>query len=385
MMPRSPETVVDLFRRVVDPRDVARLLGLLLCACLALPSSASAQRGERNDRELGSLDGSEEGVQTKWSLPISWDQTVTVNTLNKGAQLTHDPHYIWWFGVAPRWAFSDHLSIGARTGFSYEWTNSVDSEFNRPGFYGRQTLWEDTRLDVRYRLPWEPGGVVFATSGRLRLPTSKFSRSRERILSPGARVDVSKRFSVLEGLSIQGWSEYWGWIAKSNVANLAFDDYPCRLAPGGGGPAIDNCVGEFTAVRQWFRAGIGVSIEPVRRFTIGTRFDSLWGQGYGLSEACTSTLTGPVCIGDGSRNNHWRNFTDFALYLSYEITNYLDGTLEYDTWSQHPDSDGGRENAFYNENTRIVLSFSLRVEDIYKTTKKRRAARRAKTVLAGTP
>ncbi len=385
MMLCSPETAVDLFRRVVDPRDVARLFGLLLCASLAMPSLAGAQRGERSDRETGSLDGSDDGVHTKWSLPIGWDQTVTVNTLNKGAQLTHDPHYIWWFNFGPRWEFRDDLSIGASFGFSYEWTNSVNSEFNRPGFYGRQTLWEDTRLDVKYTLPWEPGGVVFKTSGRLRLPTSKFSRSRERILSPGARLDARKRFSVLEGLNIGGWGEYWGWIAKSNVANLAFDDYPCRLAPAGGGPSIDNCVGEATAVRQWVRAGLSVSIEPVKRFTIGTRFDTIWGQGYGLSEACTDTLTGPVCLGDDSKNRHWRTFTDFAFNLSYAITDYLDGTLEYDTWSQLPDSDGGRENLFYNENTRIVLSFQLRVEDIYKTTKKRRSARKAKTALASAP
>ena len=364
---------------------MTRLLTLVLIGVTVFPAMVRAQVGAIapiRDTEGGPIGARNIEDRLRWSFPVLWDQTITVNSFNEDSQLTYDPSYIWWFTFRPRYELRDDLSVGAQFGFSYEWTNTPAADFNRPGFYGGEVFWEDVRLDVTYTLPWNPGEVHFEIGFNLRLPASKLSRARERILSPGVDLDVSRRFDVLKGLVLTGHAEYWGWFAKSNVATVDFNQYPCRLAPGGGGPLLDNCVGENAAIRHWIAAAFAVTLEPVKRFRLGTGFTGLWGKGFPLAEACTETLTGEVCVGDNSANSRWNTFANFSFFLSYDIASYLRTIVAYDTWSQQPDSDGDRENVFYNENTRIVISFELRLQNLYRVARDRRRAKRASSVVA---
>jgi hypothetical protein len=72
---------------------------------------------------------------------------------------------------------------------SLERTDSPGEEFNRSGFYSREALWEDLRLDYLVSVPGRPGGFMFFVAADLRLPTSKFSRSRQRWFTLTFRAD----------------------------------------------------------------------------------------------------------------------------------------------------------------------------------------------------
>jgi hypothetical protein len=80
-----------------------------------------------------------------------------------------------------------------------------------------------------------------------------------------------------------------------------------------------------------------------------------------------------VCIDDGSGNDHWRSFSNFRAIVGYDIERWLTLALSYDVWAQHPDSDGGRENPFYNENSRLIFTLTFRADGLYASMKDKRA------------
>ena len=310
-----------------------------------------------------------------WSFPLFWDQSLSVRSFNEGSQLTHSPNYTWWFTAAPRWIFNDVHSIGITSAVSFEWTDSAAEDFDRAGFYSREALWEDLRLDYLVSVPNRPGGFMFFIGADLRFPTSKFSRARKRYFSPGIRATVSRPFNVLSGMQLGMTAAFWGWFAGSNVVLGPGDVCPCRVAPGpGGAETLDTCFGATSAVKYWSRLSVFWTFVPVDRLAIGLSYRALWGRGNDLATGCVDTLTGPVCIGDGSVNNHWRSFSNFRATIGYDIKRWLTVALSYEVWAQHPDSDGSRENPFYNENSRLVFTLTFRADGLYASTRDKRSA-----------
>ena len=149
-----------------------------------------------------------------WTFPLFWDQSLTVRSINEGSQLSYSPNYTWWFTAAPRWIFDEMHSIGAQMTVSIELTDSPAEELDRSGYYNREAFWQDLRLDYLFSVPGRPGGFLFFIAGDLRLPTSRFSRSRERYISPGIRATVSRPISVLSGMQL-GVTATEAWMARS--------------------------------------------------------------------------------------------------------------------------------------------------------------------------
>ena len=153
---------------------------------------------------------------------------------------------------------------------------------------------------------------MFFVAADLRLPTSKFSRSRQRYFSPGIRATVIRPIDVLAGMQLGVTAAFWGWFAGSNVVLGPDDVFPCRVAPAPGG-------------------------------------------------------------GGGSANDHWGSFSNFRAVVGYDIKRWFTLALSYDVWSQHPDSDGGRENPFYNENARLIFTLTFRADGLCASTRDKRA------------
>ncbi len=340
------------------------------------PSRKDAPRNKTTAERISSPNPTTKGVP--WSFPIFFDQSLSVRSFNEGSQLSYSPNYTWWFTMAPRWIFNPQHSIGLSTTVSIEWTDSPSEEFNRAGFYSREALWEDIRLDYLYSVPGRPAGFMFFVAGDLRLPTSKFSRSRQRYLSPGIRFTATRPFSVLQGMQLGLTTAFWGWFAGSNVVLAPGDITPCRIAPGQGGTAtVDTCTGGATSIKTTTRLTVFWTLVPIDRLALGLGYTALWAQANDLAVGCVDTATGPVCIDDGSPNKHWRTFSNFRAFIGYDIKRWLTIALSYDVWAQHPDSDGGRENPFYNENSRLLITLTFRADGLYASLRDKRIERAA--------
>jgi hypothetical protein len=332
-------------------------------------------RNKTTAERIASPNPTTEGVP--WSFPLFWDQSLSVRSFNEGSQLSHSPNYTWWFTVAPRWMFNDVHSIGISSTVSLEWTDSPSEEFDRSGFYSREALWEDLRLDYLISVPGRPGGFMFFVAADLRLPTSKFSRSRQRYFSPGIRATVVRPVDVLAGMQFGVTAAFWGWFAGSNVVLGPGDVFPCRVAPapGGGGGSVssDTCYGANSSTKHTSRLSVFWTFVPVDRLAFGLNYTALWGRANDLAIGCVETLTGLVCVDDGSANGHWRSFSNFRAIVGYDIKRWFTLALSYDVWAQHPDSDGGRENPFYNENSRLIFTLTFRADGLYASTRDKRA------------
>lgn len=343
------------------------------------PIDKSAQvRNKTTAERISSPNPTTKGVP--WSFPLFWDQSLSVRSFNEGSQLTYSPNYTWWFAAAPRWIFNDIHSIGGSIAVSVELTDSPAEELNRAGFYSGEALWEDLRLDYLITVPGSPGGFRFFVATDLRLPTSKFSRSRKRYFSPGIRATVFRPFSVLQGMQLGMTGAFWGWFAGSNVALGEGDILPCRIAPGPGGGSgfdTDSCFGAISSVKYSTRLSFFWTLVPVDRLAIAFRYTALWARGHDLATGCIETLTGEVCIGDGSPNDHWRTFSNFRVGIGYDIRRWFTMALSYDVWAIHPDADGSRENPFYNENSRLIFTMTFRADGLYAATRDKRAAKAA--------
>lgn len=343
----------------------------------AEPSSQSNTqvRNKTTAERISAPNPTTEGVP--WSFPVFWDQSLSVRSFGEGSQLSHSPNYTWWFTIAPRWIFNDLHSIGLSSTVSLEWTDSPGEEFNRSGFYSREALWEDLRLDYLISVPGRPGGFMFFAAGDLRLPTSKFSRSRQRYFSPGIRATVVRPIDVMAGMQFGVTAAFWGWFAGSNVVLGPSDVFPCRVAPapgGGGSFDTDTCYGANSSTKYTSRLSVFWTFVPIDRLALGLSYTALWARAHDLAIGCVETLTGPVCIDDGSANDHWRSFSNFRAIVGYDIKRWLTVALSYDVWARHPDSDGSRENPFYNENSRLIFTLTFRADGLYASTRDKRAA-----------
>lgn len=337
-----------------------------------IPAAGSeVVRNKTTAERLSSPVPTTEGVS--WTFPLFWDQTVTVNSFNQDSQLSFSPNYTWWFTAAPRWLFSTEHSIGVTQTVSIEWTDSPQEEFNRAGFFSREALWEDLRIDYLYSVPLRPAGFMFFVAADLRLPTSKFSRSRERYISPGIRFTVVRPFKVLQGMQLGITTAFWGWFAGSNVVLAPDDIQPCRIAPGPGGiSTVDTCGGATASIKHTTRLTGFWTFVPVDRLAIALAYTALWARANDLALGCVDTATGEFCVDDFTSNPRWRTFSNFRASIGYDIKRWFTMALSYDTWAQYPDSDGTLENPFFNENSRLIVTLTFRTDGFYASVRDKR-------------
>ncbi|MEM9728636.1 MAG: hypothetical protein AAF997_08630, partial [Myxococcota bacterium] len=58
--------------------------------------------------------------------------------------------------------------------------------------------------------------------------------------------------------------------------------------------------------------------------------------------------------------------------IGYDIKRWFTMALSYDVWAQYPDSDGGLENPFFNENSRLIVTLTLRTDGLYASVRDKR-------------
>lgn len=301
-----------------------------------------------------------------WALPINFSQQFTVGLYADEYDFTPNPTYAWAFSMVPRYNLDNGLSIGLRIPLSIEWT---DSDFAAGERY---LWWGDLQADATYTLPWKPGGTMIIPSFLLSAGTSPISRGARRYVGPGGRLLFIKPIPILGGLILGGGASYTYWAGDQNEGvtprgrvrgdnqswecQRSLQDGFSRSAP------CDVVPGTNTPIRHVLSAGLFGTLIPASGWQINLSFTAIWNKGDGVGEDCVETETGIVCLGDNSDNDHWRQLTSFGFSFGYDVTSYMTMTLGYSTLAFHPDSEGGAESMFFNENTQVNLGLQFRVD-----------------------
>jgi len=339
----------------------------------AAPAGQRRRRGADGDRDAPEEPGTADRLAQAnpnsglpWALPINFSQQFTVGLYAPQYNLTKNPTYAWAFSAIPRYNLDNGLSIGLRIPLSIEWT---DSDFAAGDRY---LWWGDLQADATYPLPWKPGGTMIIPSLLLSAGTSPISRGARRYVGPGGRLLFIKPLPILGGLILGGGASYTYWAGSGQEGvsprgrvrgdNQSFEcqrslqDGFTRSAP------CDVVPGTNTPIEHVVSAGLFGTLIPAAGWQINLSFTAIWNKGGGVGEDCVEIESGIVCLGDNSANDHWRQLTSFGFSFGYDVTSYMTMTLGYSTLAFHPDSEGGAESMFFNENTQVNLALQFRVD-----------------------
>lgn len=350
----------------------------------AVADDADSEDGEGGGtlsaaERLSSMTGAQ-GVP--WTFPVTWSNNLSVDSMRPQHRPTYNPFYSMTFSIAPRYVFSSLLSIGARMSLDVEFTDSNLTPETR------DLEWGDLQLDVQFALPWRLGGIGFAVTTAIRLPTSQLSRGQNRVLGPSIRLAGIKAFDVANGLVMGGFLGYTLWTHSSGARR--FRDGTA----GAGSPGNDSTgrpIQTFNAQTDCDQTSLSadvtalgngtcnggnqvrhqpsivafVSLVPVNHLTLSVSFAAFWlvNRGHSTSYVPAGNVVTadgqPLGVGDNSPT-HTTTVTSFSASIGWDWTSWLTTTLGYSTLSFYPDSDGSFENFIYNENSQFNLSVAFR-------------------------
>lgn len=310
------------------------------------------------------------GVGLPWTAPLTWTHNLSARTLAPNGQLTYDPFYSWSFSLRPRWIFDHGTSVGARQNLDVELTEANGT------VHDRQLIWSDTQVDATFTLPWKPLDFIISPALTMTLPVSLASRGASRVLGPGIRLLSFRAFSVGQGLILGFQGSYTGWIRHGERQSMDGPGAPppgdrgansnCTptYGPGQSGAGVDlsglDCnVGGPGANDHTVSAALFGTFIPIDRLAINLSVAYIWAFDRDLGTDCVDTLSGPVCRGDGSATKQ-NTLLSFSMSVGYDFTPYFTGTIGYGTFTSAVDSDGGREQLFFNENSQLFLSLQFR-------------------------
>lgn len=310
----------------------------------------------------------EDEASLPWALPITWSNSMSLDTVNGDRLLSENPTYAMAFAIAPRWTFDNGLTLSAAQMFWVELTESGSTTTERQ--------WEfplDFRLGASMPLPWTPGDFRFTARAALVLPTSKTSRASGGIMSPGGGLAISRSFDVLEGLSLSGGASYRYWIASRNVAEASTfasspfgddDGRVCAVADHND-PTSSSCIGGSARSKHFVAASLGVNLMPVAGLSVGTSFAMIWNKAHDLAPADFTASGVPMTLPDESET-HLRIATLFSLSIGYRFTRYLNGSLAFVTIAPEFDDDGDRENPLWNEFSTLDLNLTFSLDGLFQ-------------------
>jgi hypothetical protein len=332
-----------------------------------------------------------------WSMPISFGNNMTVNTLSEASQPSYDPFFQLTFLGAFRWNFGKGLLIGIQQGANLELTAHEASINSSLTTYPRTLDWQDTRLDATYSLPWSPLGIGITTQLALFMPTSKFSRASGRALGISPLLFLVKAFPVAQGLIFTGLWRYTGWTGDLHaVENPDARQRPCATdqSADGTGQNFVPCNTGANPIRHSNSATLGVTFLPVAGLAFSASYGGFWRRAEHASafelgpEDGVITNGGTASDGESTSRNQ-RPFQNLSIGVSYDISSYLTIGLSYNTFSSWYNPNGSVRQPFYNVDSTFNLSLQFRPDFLATELRANResesaeeTARRHRSVLA---
>ena len=285
---------------------------------------------------------------------FSWQQSLSVNTLNPDAQLTYNPTYYWTFFLQPRFYLDRQNFLVLSLGASIEFTDNDLSTIER------QFLLTDTTLEYRHLEVIE--GIVLIPSVRLTAPTSLASIANETILTAGAGLTVVKVFPELASFTIAATGAYRHRFGLTNVAVVHDENAPrCSTTS----LVEQSCqAGAFTSGRDTMIAALTLTIMPVSGLTILTQYAGAWIYGEELRTEENPGIGGPGEIPDGSPS-HWRNGHYWTIAVGYDVVPWLNLQLGYQGspgFTRWLNESGNVQNPFYDFDSELYLSATIALD-----------------------
>jgi hypothetical protein len=114
-------------------------------------------------------------------------------------------------------------------------------------------------------------------------------------------------------------------------------------------------------------AGFAASLAPLTELSFDLAFYWMWQFGRDLADAEVPVATAPggtLSIEDMSPT-HTRAMTWFSAGMGYSVTEWLNASAMYSTFTGQLAPDGSRRNPFWNVDSAVSLMATLNIERLY--------------------
>jgi hypothetical protein len=241
---------------------------------------------------------------------VTFEQSLAHRTFRPGGQLTYDPYYNLELEFGPKWWPAQNWYLSGWFSLSQELTHSDVTT-------REDEIWpSDLRLTGGSPSIWTvPGAEInVATEATLILPTSKPSRARTLLTGLEAQLGLSRRFSLLNGLT----------LAYSGRLQKRFHQFRTSQLRS---PRISNCSDLERGCDPFLTTGIRnpswrqihtltVSLQPVDKLSLtatgGVYVDHLY-----PAHSVDTSWDGPIDNSNTRHTNLW------IVDASYQATSWM--------------------------------------------------------------
>jgi len=290
---------------------------------------------------------------------------MSTGTVFRGQTQDYNPTVESSFWFLPRYALNDSFQLRGRMIMSYEWTNSDSTT------YRNEPMLSDTTLQLFYRkLPKLPFGIIPGVSLNAGLPTSKLSRARTMVFTPGATAQFVKPLPPVlgsDGGMILASVIYSHPLYSSRNPEVVDPRPSGSFTCVGGNGCSDLLSGTmnpsdilsyaFLVVMEWGH------FAPALYYLGGSQWT------YSPREVPNPVDGTPVGRPAGAepptsvRQTHY-----FSAWVDYNINTWLTAEVGYIHTTNAITGGGQRANPFYNPygDSRVYLGASFQLDNLVK-------------------
>ncbi len=292
-------------------------------------------------------------------------QSMTTGTVFKGQTQDWNPTVESSLFLLPRYAINDAFQLRGRVIVSYEETNADSTTYNH------EPQLSDTTLSLFYRkLPKLPGDIQAAAALNVGLPTSKLSRARTMVFSPGATLQLVRGFENILGgeMMLLGSATYTHPIYSSRNPEVVDPRAPGAFTCVGGNNCSDLLSGTMNTSDSLSYALL-VSMEW------GKWNPALYYLGASQWAYTPTDVKNPYAV-DGSNVGRPAGFEPtsvrqthyFSAWLDYNFNTWLTGEVGFWNATSALNGDSTRANPFWNKyaDTRVYLGASFQLDNLVK-------------------
>lgn len=293
---------------------------------------------------------------------IALYNSMTTGTIFRGQTQDWNPTVESAFWMLPRYAINDAFQLRARAILTYEYTNSDSTT------YRNEPTLSDTTVQLFYRKIPKFAGIQPSLALNVGLPTSKGSRARTMIFSPGATLQLARPIEhVLGGeMLILGSLTYAHPIYQSRNPEVV-DPRPAGAFQCMGG---NNC--------QDLLSGTMNSSDALSYVLLISQEWGKWNPAImylGASQwayqptVVRNPVDGtPVGRPDGFEPTSVRQTHYLSAWLDYNFNSWLTGEIGY--WNSISALNGAsqRSNIIFDryQDTRVYFGASIQIDNLVK-------------------
>ena len=297
---------------------------------------------------------------------IAYEHAFSAVSLDKASGQTWNPYYAHSFSLQPMWRFHDYVALKLRLDVEQELTNA-DETVKR-----YEWMWSDLNVDVNAGKGFteKVTGININGGLRLGLPVSKVSRARTMILSLAPALTISRKFPVLQGLTVAyagrfAWQFHQSTTAEYDGTSLSCGDPDSAACERFTNTGIRNA---STVLRH----GPAVTLDILDNLSFEVSYTMMRHGLYDLDDRDIYDSASGIHLGtleSGENDISARYSQAFSAEIAWSPIEMVGISLGFISLYADLRDNGSHQTPLFNRFTNIYLNLSLDIDSVVQVLK----------------